>query len=98
VVRGIGGHGHADRRGDEAARLVGRRLRDHGEHHLPRLEHAHALFAVDELAMRGKNGAHPHEIEIRQMRVAQGHLEAGELFLVPADALGQKGLGRDEHS
>jgi len=48
--------------------------------------------------MRRKNRAHAHEIEVGKMRIAQGHLEAGELFLVPADAFRQKGFGRDEHS
>src|SRR5438093_1394028 len=68
------------------------------EDDLTGFQHAHALFAIDQLAMRGKNRAHPHEIEVGKMGIAQRHLETGELFLVPADALRQKGFGRDEHS
>jgi len=45
-----------------------------------------------------EDGADAHEIEIREMGVAQRHLEAGEFFLVPANTLRQKGLGRDEHA
>src|SRR5438045_8978622 len=48
--------------------------------------------------MRRENRAHPNEVEVREMRVPQGHLEAREFFPVPPHALGQKGLGRDEHA
>src|SRR2546429_8148168 len=48
--------------------------------------------------MRRENRAHPNEVEVREMRVPQGHLEAREFFLAPPPALGQKALGRDEHA
>src|SRR5919204_3586982 len=98
VVRRISRHRDADRRRHETARLVGRRFGDDGEHDLSRSQHAHAFFAIHELAVGRKDRAHAHEIEIREMRVAQRHFEAREFFLVPPNAFGQKGLGRDEHA
>src|SRR6266508_3627474 len=55
VMGGVGGEREPDRRRDETARLVGGRLRDDGEQHLPGPQHAQPLFAIDKLAMRGKN-------------------------------------------
>ena len=98
MMRRIGRHGDADRRRDETAGLVRRRLGDHGEDHLTGPQHAHAFFPIHQLAVRRENRAHPNEVEVREMRVPQRHLEAREFFLVPAHALGVKGLGRDEHA
>src|SRR5438093_869903 len=97
VMGGIRGHRDADRRRHEPARLVGRGLGDHCEHHLPRFHHGQPFLTVHQLAMGRKDRAHAHEIEVGEMRIAQRHLEAGELFLVPADALGEKGLGGHKH-
>jgi hypothetical protein len=98
VMRRIRRHCDADRGRHETTWLVGRRFGDHREDDLSRLQHAHPFFPIHKLAMRRKDRADAHEIEIREMRVAQRHLEAGELFLVPANTLGQEGLGRDEHA
>src|SRR6058998_3369476 len=82
---------------NEPARLVGRRLGHDGEQHLAGPQHAHPFLAVEQLALRREDRAHPHQVVRRQVGVPQRHLEAGELLLMPADALREEGLRRHEH-
>ena len=83
MVGRIGRHRQPDGRRHEAAGLVGGGLGDHGEDHLARLQEALPLFAIHQLTLGRKNGAHADQVVRREVRIAERHLEEAGAGLCP---------------
>jgi len=79
--------GDADGGGDQPVRLVGLRLAHDDEDHLPGAQVLQTLGLRDDLAAGREDAAHPDEVEVRNPRVAQGHLERVQLLFMATDAL-----------
>jgi hypothetical protein len=71
-----------DRGGDEPVRLVGGVLAHDDVEDLARLEELLALLRRDELAVRWEDRRDADEVELRDARAAERHLEARELLAV----------------
>ena len=96
VVVGVRRNGEPDGGRHHPARLVGGHLGQDGEDHLPGPEELHALLPRHELAVGREDRADPHQVALLDAGVAQRHLEAGQLFLVAADATREEALRRHE--
>src|SRR2546425_900468 len=93
----VRGDGDADRGGDQPMRLVGRGLADDDVGDLPGLEVSHALALGNDAAAGREDARDADDVQGRDVRLAQGHLEGGQLLLVLADSLGEEDLRGDVH-
>jgi hypothetical protein len=84
--------GKADRGGNEAMGLVRCCLGQNAVDDLALGERLQPDFKRDNLAPGRDDGAHPHKIEVGDLRIPQSHLKACQLFLVAAHSFVRNNL------
>jgi len=97
VLLGVGGPRQADRRRDEAVRLVRVLPRHHAVDDLSRHDQLLAFLAADLPAVRRENRADCHEVRLLDAGITQRELERRETVLVHADTVREEDGLRHEH-